>query len=99
MRTHTPGPWSVVDGFYPGFREIKGPSFDISIVMRAHDITFEKSMLRKADAQLIAAAPELFDVAKLIEPLIPAIIAMGHLTAEQTDSIRAAIVKATERSA
>lgn len=47
-------------------------------------------------AGLAAATPELLDVAHLIVPMIPAIIAMGWLTAEQTDTIRAAIAKATQ---
>lgn len=56
---HTPGPWRVVDGYYPCIREISGPSFKISIVMSATDISFDESMRREADANLIAAAPDL----------------------------------------
>jgi len=56
---HTPGPWQVVDGHYPGFREIIGPSFTISIVMLATDLTIHDRWNREADAQLIAAAPDL----------------------------------------
>ena len=52
-------PWEVVDGHYPCFREIKGPSFRISIVIDATDLTLADSMKREADAQLISAAPEL----------------------------------------
>ena len=56
---HTPGPWQVVDGHYPGFREIIGPSFTISIVMLATDLTIHDRWNREADAFLIAAAPDL----------------------------------------
>lgn len=51
-----------------------------------------------ADAHLRAAAPDLLEAAKLVAPHIPGIIAMGWLSAEQTDSIRAAIAKAETQS-
>lgn len=56
---HTPGPWAVVDGHYPSMKEISGPSFKINIVMSATDLDFNDYLKRSADAQLIAAAPEL----------------------------------------
>ena len=59
MSAHTPGPWSVIDGHYPQFREIKGPSFTISIVLSATDLDFSDYLKREADAQLIAAAPDM----------------------------------------
>jgi len=51
----------VVDGHYPSFIEIKGPSFDISVVTTALDLDFNDYMSRTADARLIAAAPELLE--------------------------------------
>lgn len=56
---HTPGPWQIVDGHYPCFREITGPSFKISVCISATDITFEDAMQRESDMALIAAAPDL----------------------------------------
>lgn len=55
----TPGPWRVEDGFYPSIKEIIGPSFAISIVMWATDLTESDYLRRIADARLIASAPEL----------------------------------------
>ncbi|WP_371355564.1 hypothetical protein ACA087_00605 [Pseudomonas chlororaphis] len=61
MDMHTPGPWAVVDGYYPGFIKIAGPAFDISIVTSAADLDFKDFCARTADAKLIAAAPELLE--------------------------------------
>lgn len=49
-------PWKVVDGHYPSFREVKGAAFNISVVMTAIDISFEQSMERERDLELIAEA-------------------------------------------
>ena len=57
--THTPGPWKVVDGYYPGFIKIVGASFEPSIVLTATDLDFKDYCRRTADAQLMAAAPDL----------------------------------------
>ena len=56
----TPGPWSVVDGHYPGFREIHGASINVSIVVSSCDISLEETFRREADLQLIAAAPVMY---------------------------------------
>jgi hypothetical protein len=61
---HTPGPWKVVDGHYPSFKGVTGPSFKISVVMWATDLTEADYQKRNADLHLIAAAPELFEFAK-----------------------------------
>ena len=59
--THTPGPWEVVDGHYPSFKGISGPSFKISVVMCATDLTEADYEKRSADLLLIAAAPDLLE--------------------------------------
>jgi hypothetical protein len=64
---HTPGPWKVVDGHYPSFKEVTGPSFKISVVMWATDLTEADYQKRNADLHLIAAAPELKGVAENFE--------------------------------
>jgi len=87
---HTPGPWQVVDGHYPGFREIIGPSFTISIVMLATDLTIHDRWNREADAFLIAAAPDL--LAEL-ESLVDKVESAGWHKSE-TEAARAAIAKA-----
>jgi hypothetical protein len=61
---HTPGPWSVTDGHYPSFKQISGPSFKISVVMWATDLTEDDYRKRDADLHLIAAAPDLLDELK-----------------------------------
>ena len=61
MSKHTPGPWEVIDGFYPSVKEIKGPSFTITAVMLATDLTQKDYKNRHADLHLIAAAPDLLN--------------------------------------
>ena len=61
MSKHTPGPWSVVAGHYPGIKEISGPSFAIKAVMWATDLTEDDYQKRYADLRLIAAAPDLLE--------------------------------------
>lgn len=58
---HSPGPWSVVDGYYPSFRELHGASFRVSVVMSAPELTENDYLRRSADLSLIAAAPLLLD--------------------------------------
>lgn len=65
MSNHTPGPWTVVDGHYPGFLDINGPSFKISIITSASDLDFNDFLKRSADAHLIAAAPELLEALEM----------------------------------
>ena len=89
---HTPGPWSVTDGHYPSFKEISGPSFKISVVMWATDLTEDDYRKRDADLHLIAAAPELLEALKL------AVRQNSHdmvMTGEELRKCEAAISKAT----
>lgn len=61
---HTPGPWAVVDGYYASFKEVTGPSFKVSAVMWATDLTEDDYQKRNADLHLIAAAPDLLAAAQ-----------------------------------
>ncbi len=63
---HTPGPWEVMDSFYPSIKEVFGASFKISCVMWATDLTEEDYQKRRADLRLIAAAPELLEAVKAL---------------------------------
>ena len=63
MSKHTPGPWEVVDSFYPSMKEVAGPSFNVKAVMWATDLTERDYQERLADLRLIAAAPELLEAA------------------------------------
>lgn len=53
--------WTIQPGFYPGFIEIAGASFKVSIVLSALDLSFDDATKRTADAYLMAAAPELYE--------------------------------------
>jgi hypothetical protein len=57
--------WAVVDGHYPGFVEVKGSSFKLSVVISANDITLAKHCQRLADAHLISATPDLLEALEL----------------------------------
>ncbi|WP_372438224.1 hypothetical protein ACCM60_14095 [Pseudomonas chlororaphis subsp. aureofaciens] len=92
MDMHTPGPWAVVDGYYPGFIKIAGPAFDISIVTSAADLDFKDFCARTADAKLIAAAPEML---KALQGIVSACDATFEVVALNLDDARAAIAKAT----
>lgn len=99
MSGHTPGPWSVVDGHYPGFLKIIGPSFDISIVTTAVDIDFKGFCARTSDARLIAAAPELLEALESVKQCgFDDEDASGwgvvHITREDWDAVVFAIAKA-----
>lgn len=53
--------WKVVDGYYPGFLNIVGASYKVSIVTSATDLTLEDYVNRTNDAHLMAAAPDLLE--------------------------------------
>ncbi|WP_319061951.1 hypothetical protein [Pseudomonas aeruginosa] len=89
--SHTPGPWVVVDGHYPSFIEIKGPSFGISVVTTALDLDFNDYMSRTADARLIAAAPDLLEALQACIQQITALCSADDVP----DQARTAIAKAT----
>ena len=57
----TPGPWKVLDTQTPCIKEVYGPSFRISCVMWANDLSEADFAKRNADLALIAAAPELLE--------------------------------------
>ena len=59
--------WKVVDGYYPGFLNIVGASYTVSIVTSASDLTIEDYVNRTNDAHLMAAAPDLLDALELVE--------------------------------
>ena len=93
MTSFTPGPWEVINGYYPGFKEVSGPSFKISCVMSAIDITEADYLKRIADLSLIAAAPELLEA--LQEMMEYAGIIEERCDSIATNKARAAIAKAT----
>lgn len=68
--------WKVVDGYYPGFLNIVGASYTVSIVTSATDLTLEDYVNRTNDAHLMAAAPDL------LEALEKALDALAHCRAD-----------------
>lgn len=68
--------WKVVDGYYPGFLNIVGASYTVSIVTTATDLTLEDYVNRTNDAHLMAAAPDL------LEALEKALDALAHCRAD-----------------
>lgn len=68
--------WKVVDGYYPGFLNIVGASYTVSIVTSATDLTHEDYVNRTNDAHLMAAAPDL------LEALEKALDALAHCRAD-----------------
>ena len=61
MKAYTKGPWEIVDSFYPSFKEIKGPSFKVSVVMYATDLDESDYSSRMGDLRLMSAAPDLLE--------------------------------------
>jgi hypothetical protein len=96
MSKHTQGPWEIVNGYYPGFQEIKGPSFKISVVLSASDLDFSDFQRRTSDMRLIAAAPDLLAVLQELCDMADD----GDVVswAAEWDKARAAITKATGES-
>jgi len=89
---HTPGPWSVTNGHYPSFKQIRGPSFKISVVMWATDLTEDDYRKRDADMHLIAAAPDLLDA---LNTWLKQYSAEEYEDCPEVVQNRAAIAKAT----
>ena len=58
--------WKVVDGYYPGFLNIVGASYTVSIVTSATDLTLEDYVNRTNDAHLMAAAPDLLEALEAV---------------------------------
>ncbi|MBP3935041.1 MAG: hypothetical protein J6D44_14405 [Pseudomonas sp.] len=58
--------WKVVDGYYPGFLNIVGASYTVSIVTSATDLTLEDYVNRANDAHLMAAAPDLLEALEVM---------------------------------
>ena len=88
MSKHTPGPWEVVDSFYPSMKEVAGPSFNVKAVIWATDLTERDYQERLADLRLIAAAPDLL-------ALLQRFVNRDPYNNELTRAARAAIAQAT----
>jgi len=83
-KTHTPGPWELVqERDYLNLQE-KDTNLVIAQFMGASD----------EDARLIAAAPELLEQCKLFEQLLSTLIMEGHSGTDlERDNLRAILDK------
>lgn len=94
--SHSPAPWEISKHATPEY----APQFGIYSSGNRNDLALVEGDNAKADAQLIAAAPELLDALKNATNVLAA-IAIGDLKKINRDSpglaqARAAIRKATE---
>ena len=82
--------WKVVDGYYPGFLNIVGASYTVSIVTSASDLTLEDYANRTNDAHLMAAAPDLLEALEAILPFIPRTSASEGGASKYSENVKAA---------
>lgn len=82
--------WKVVDGYYPGFLNIVGASYTVSIVTSATDLTIEDYVNRTNDAHLMAAAPDLLEALEAILPFIPRTSASEGGASKYSENVKAA---------
>ena len=81
--------WKVVPGHYPGFLNIVGASFTVSIVTTATDLSFEDFFNRTRDAHIMAAAKDMLLA-------LEAVVSVADRTTVEFDMARAAISKARQ---
>lgn len=82
--------WKVVTGYYPGFLEIVGASFNVSVVTDATDLTLDDHIARVRDAHIMAAGKDMLEALEsLVTNADRALFSDG-----QYDMARAAIAKA-----
>lgn len=79
--------WKVVPGYYPGFIEIVGASFKVSIVTTATDLSFEDFCNRTRDAYIMAAAKDLLVA-------LEGVVLVADRATDEFDLARSAIAKA-----
>jgi hypothetical protein len=88
--TFTPGPWGIQDA---GPGTIRGLRFrvitDEKIIAKTSDGLEEA----RANARLIAAAPELLEQCKLFEKVLNELVVMGEADIEDRDKLREVLAK------
>ena len=89
-QTHTPGPWVAMGKAV--YTESDNPTREI--LWGGHNTRSASDEEKKANARLIAAAPELFEQCKLFEKLLSTLIMEGHSGADlERDNLRAILEK------
>lgn len=90
--SHTPGPWTVLpDGYRVAKCDMQAKTFDSMVCVTAHN-SHERTETARANACLIAAAPDLLEACKSISK-----DGWDWLTPEAYDMLQAAIAKAEGR--
>jgi hypothetical protein len=95
-KQHTPGPWTVThNGYYheirtpwPGDSEVRKNSPSLASVFEHSNIENYSPEVAQANANLIAAAPELLEGLEIAMDYLP------HITCEWATKARSAIAKA-----
>lgn len=82
--------WKVVPGYYPGFLEIVGASFTVSVVTTATDLSFEDFCNRTRDAHIMAASKDMLLA-------LEAVVSAADRATVEFDMARSAIAKARDR--
>jgi len=91
---HTPGPWEFVDN------SLVGPKIDDKPIWLRPVILRSEVGVRKSDAQLICAAPDLLEALEWLVDLLPdPELDNDELQRAWTKKARAAIAKATGAAA
>lgn len=96
MSNHTPGEWKVRGDFHIG---IEGDPFSLAEVKSCNTVPADKVEEHKANARLIAAAPDLLAACAGILALYDAALSTGKSVTwkgELVDAMRAAVKKAQE---
>lgn len=97
---HTPGPWNIIPNAIIGHWQIESPSGRIATVSQCINGTEfpDIDTQAKANAQLIAAAPDLLEccqeLLKMVDELLPLAQHGCGWGTIATDQARAAIAKA-----
>lgn len=79
--------WKVVTGYYPGFLEIVGASFKVSVVTYATNLTLDDHIARVRDAHIMAASKDMLLA-------LEAVVSVADRSTVEFDMARAAIAKA-----
>jgi len=88
--TFTPGPWMIQDA---GPGTIRGLRFRVITDEKVIAKTSDGLEEARANARLIAAAPELLEQCKLFEKVLNELVVMGEVDIEERDKLREILAK------
>jgi hypothetical protein len=88
--TFTPGPWEIQDA---GPGTIRGLRFRVVTDEKFIAKTSDGLEEARANARLIAAAPELLEQCKLFEKVLCELVVMGEADIEERDKLREVLAK------